>query len=66
MEYKDKNSDILEVTSNFKGRFLNIGIKSRDKDMLVPFPVSVLSWNNKGIQAKQYLTVTHPDIDIED
>jgi hypothetical protein len=62
-EYEGKNSDLIEAITNFKGRFMNIGIKSRDKDMMVPFPLSILAWNTKGVQSKQYLVLTNPNYD---
>ena len=65
-EYKGESKDMNLVVSDFKARFLNIGIKDKDKDMLVPFPVSLLAWNSKGVQVKAYLVVTSPNIDTED
>lgn len=35
-------------------------------DILVPFPISILAWNDHGAQIKQYLVVTTPNIDRED
>ena len=66
LEYTGESKDIQMVTSQFQGKFMNIGIKDKDKDMLVPFPLSLLAWNSKGEQIKQYLVATQPDVDRED
>lgn len=64
--YEGSSKDLQMITSMFQGRYLNIGIKGKDMDILIPFPVSILAWNDKGSESKQYLAVTDPYIDRED
>lgn len=63
--YTKDNEDMKMITEKFGGRFLNIGIKDKDKDIYVPFPFSVLSWNKKGVQNKQYFVKTEKEVDAE-
>lgn len=65
-EYQGSNKDLNAIVTQFAGRFLNVGIKEKDKDMMVPFPVSILAYNCKGMQIKQYLVVTKPNVDNDD